>query len=85
VGVNIKEKYYYYYYYYVVLTYRTDEVMLAKLSSVWTLIIFICVSQCLAAPTSQRETDIKAAAGETPLIRSMYSHPHTPISSDRVL
>ena len=62
---------------------RTDEVMLAKFSSVWTLFslaAFIVLSQCLAAPTSQRQDDGKAAAAaaaaDPPLVRSMYS-PHT--------
>jgi len=65
---------------------RTDEVMLAKFSSVWTLFslaAFIVVSQCLAAPTSQRQDDggkdtAAAAANADPaLVRSTYSHTHT--------
>ena len=49
----------------VVCVSRTDEVMLARFSSVWTLIslsALIVVSQCLAAPTTQRENDANAAA-----------------------
>ena len=63
----------------VSILYRTDEVMLVKLSGVWTLVsfsAFIIVSQCIAAPTSQRQHDVKPAAdvadadAHPPLVRS---------------